>query len=149
MRRALRAGQVTYALMLNAAAGLLTSPISWSHHWVWAAPALFTCPSPASPDHRRPRASAVLALLTFAVGPHWLLPHGAGREPHWPWWQQALGDSYALTALAVLTHAAINSLLPRPKPSDPGAGRPAAPRGQELEPAPPRTHDHARVPAGT
>src|SRR5215469_17528237 len=38
MRTAIQAGHVTYALLLNAAAGLLISPISWSHHWVWAAP---------------------------------------------------------------------------------------------------------------
>src|SRR5579859_4794463 len=42
MRGALKNGQVTRALLVNAAAGLLISPISWSHHWVWAAPALLT-----------------------------------------------------------------------------------------------------------
>ena len=55
MRAALQAGQVTTALLLNAAAGLLISPISWSHHWVWAAPGLLGCLSATSPD-RRPAA---------------------------------------------------------------------------------------------
>ena len=40
MRRALAAGEPALALSLNAVAALLISPISWSHHWVWAAPAL-------------------------------------------------------------------------------------------------------------
>src|SRR5262249_23241973 len=40
MRGAIKTGHVTHALLLNAAVGLLISPISWSHHWVWAAPAL-------------------------------------------------------------------------------------------------------------
>jgi alpha-1,2-mannosyltransferase len=114
MRGALKASQVTSALSLNAAAGLLISPISWSHHWVWAAPALLTCLSTASPDRRRLLTFAVPALLTFAIGPHWLLPSGGSRELHWAWWQQVAGDSYALIGLAVLTQAAIKNLLPRP-----------------------------------
>ena len=83
IRGALRTGQVTRALLLNAAAGLLISPISWSHHWVWAAPALLTCLATTGPDRRRPPALAVLTLLTFAIAPHCLLPSGSGRELHW------------------------------------------------------------------
>ena len=148
MRGVLKANQVTYALLLNATAGLLISPISWSHHWVWAAPALLTCLS--TPNRRRPPTFAILALLTFAIAPHWLLPSGGGRELHWSWWQQALGDSYALTGLAALTQAAIKNLLPRPKRRDPGTARtPAAPHDQELGPVPSETRDDASVPART
>ncbi len=86
MRAALKTGQVTSALLLNAAAGLLISPISWSHHWVWAAPALLTYLATTHPNRRRPPASAVLALLTFAIAPHWLVPSGGGRELHWSCW---------------------------------------------------------------
>ena len=50
----------------------------------------------------------LIAAITPAV------PSGVGRELHWAWWQQAVGDSYALTALAALTWAAIRNLLPRP-----------------------------------
>jgi alpha-1,2-mannosyltransferase len=127
MRGALNAGQLTSALVLNAAAGLLISPISWSHHWVWAAPALLTGLS-SNPKRWRLLAFPILALLTFAIAPHWLLPNGDGRELHWSWWQQALGNSYALTGLAALTHAAITNLLPRPKRRGPGPpDTPAAP----------------------
>jgi alpha-1,2-mannosyltransferase len=148
MRRALRTGRVTHALLLNAAAGLLISPISWSHHWVWAAPALLTCLAATGPNQRRLLGCAVLALLTFAIAPHWLLPSGGGRELHWSWWQQALGDSYALIALAALARAAINSLLTRPKLWGPGtAGTLAAPHKRELGPVPSQTRDDARVPA--
>ena len=35
MRRAFAASADAWALSLNAFAGLLISPISWSHHWVW------------------------------------------------------------------------------------------------------------------
>jgi alpha-1,2-mannosyltransferase len=146
---ALKTNQVTSALSLNAVAGLLISPISWSHHWVWAAPALFTCLSTTNPNRRRLLTFAVLVLLTFAVGPHWLLPYGGARELHWAWWQQAVGDSYALIGLAVLTQAAIKNLLPRPKRWDPGTeSRLAAPHDQELGPIPSKTRDDAspRVP---
>jgi len=145
IRGAFHTGQVTRALLLNAAAGLLISPISWSHHWVWAAPALLTCLATTHPNRRRPPAPAVLALLTFAIAPHCLLPSGGGRELHWSWWQQAAGDSYALTALAALTRAAIKNLLPRPKRRDPGT--PTAPHHQKLEPVPSETLDDASVPA--
>ena len=149
MRGALKANQMTHALVLNAAAGLLISPISWSHHWVWAAPALLTCLATTTADRWRPPTLAVLALLTFAIAPHWLLPAGGGRELHWAWWQQAVGDSYALIGLAVLTRAAIKVLLPRPNRWGPGtAGTLAAPH-QELRPVPSQTRDDAHVPART
>jgi alpha-1,2-mannosyltransferase len=113
---------------------LLISPISWSHHWVWAAPALLTCLSATGPNRRRPPTFAVLALLTFAIAPHWLLPTGADRELHWSWWQQAVGDSYTLIGLAVLTQAVIKNLLPRLRCGGPGtAGTLAAPHDQEPE----------------
>jgi alpha-1,2-mannosyltransferase len=150
MRGALEAGQATYALVLNAVAGLLISPISWSHHWVWAAPALLTYLATTNPKRRRLLAFPVLALLIFAIAPHWLLPSGAGRELHWAWWQQAAGDSYAVIGLAALTHAAITNLLPRRKRWGPDpAGTPAAPHDQELGPVPSKTRDDASVPART
>src|SRR6516165_3482078 len=147
MRGALRTGHVTHALLLNAAAGLLISPISWSHHWVWAAPALLACLAATNPNRRRLLGCAALALLIFATAPHWLLPSGDGRELHWSWWQQAVGDSYALIALAALTQAAIKDLLPRPKRRDPGTrGTLAALHDQELRPTPSQTRDGASVP---
>jgi len=150
MRGALQTGHVTHALLLNAAAGLLISPISWSHHWVWAAPALLTCLCTTSPNRRRPPTLAVLALLTFAIAPHWLLLSGDGRELHWAWWQQATGDSYALTALAALTWAAIRSLLPSPIRRGLGpAGTRAVLHDQELSPAPSESGDNAGALART
>lgn len=146
MRGALHTGHATHALLLNAAAGLLISPISWSHHWVWAAPALLTCLCTTSPNRQRPPTLAVLALLTFAIAPHCLLPSGSGHELHWAWWQQAVGDSYALTGLAALTRAAINNLLPHPiRRGLAPAGTVAALHDQELSPAPSETLDDAGV----
>ena len=146
MRGAIKSGHVTHALLFNAAAGLLISPISWSHHWVWAAPALLTCLATTSPNQRRLLACTVLTLLTFAIAPHWLLPSGSSRELHWSWWQQAAGDSYALIALATLTGAAIKNLLPRPQRRDLGtADTLAALHDQELRPVLSETRDDTNV----
>jgi len=147
MRGALRTGHVTHALLLNAAAGLLISPISWSHHWVWAAPALFTCLATTNPNQRRLLACALFALLTFAIAPHWLLPSGDGREVHWSWWQQAMGDSYVLIGLVVLTWAAIKNLLTRPRSQGLDTrGTLAELHDQELRPVPSETRDDLSVP---
>lgn len=95
MRYALAAGDVYLALVLNAFAILLVSPISWSHHWVWAVPALLCLAISA-------RRLALGGFVLFAVGPQCWLPQGASRELHWAPWQQLLGDSYVLCAVAVI-----------------------------------------------
>ena len=142
MRGAIKTNHVTHALLLNAVAGLLISPISWSHHWVWAAPALLTYLSATNPNRRSPPRFAVLALLIFAIGPHWLLPSGGGRELHWSWWQQTAGDSYVLIGLGALTWAATKNLLTGFKRSGPGMAHPlAVPRDHEPRSVPAQTRD--------
>ena len=150
MRRAFRTGQVTHALLLNAAAGLLISPISWSHHWVWAVPALLTYLAATGSHRRRPTAVVVLAVLIFAVGLHWLLPAGGGRELHWAWWQHIIGDSYALIGLAVLIHAAAGSLLPHQQRRGPGSTDPLwAAHNRELERVPAAAHAEVEALTGS
>ena len=93
-----------------------------------------------NPNQRRLLACALLALLTFAIAPHWLLPSGGGRELYWSWWQQAMGDSYALIGLVILTWAAIKNLLTRPRSQGLGTGgRLAELHDQELRPVPSET----------
>ncbi|MFB9905802.1 glycosyltransferase 87 family protein [Allokutzneria oryzae] len=82
------------ALVTNAAGVLVLSPISWSHHWVWIAPALVVLVALARPW---------LALVpVFVVGPHSLLPAGNHLEATWTWWQHLVGNAYLLIALATL-----------------------------------------------
>ena len=53
MRRVLRAGEPTLAVICVALFGLVVSPVSWSHHWVWALPAvLVTAIGLAAPQRR-------------------------------------------------------------------------------------------------
>lgn len=88
-------------VVLAAAAlgGLCVSPISWSHHWVWLAPAAVAL------VHLRHWAWAVLTAAVAVVGPHWLVPHdSAGLVGPTPWAQAAAAAFPVLAAclLAVL-----------------------------------------------
>jgi alpha-1,2-mannosyltransferase len=95
-----RARDPVVALLLVAAAGLLVSPVSWSHHWVWVVPAVTAF---AVRTSRRFRPAIVLpaTVAVFAVG-HRFLPHARDRELEWTWWQHVVGNSYLLAALAFL-----------------------------------------------
>jgi alpha-1,2-mannosyltransferase len=104
MRRAVAAGESALALSLNALAALLISPISWTHHWVWVAPALM-CLAVTGRRHswRAGLAAACAGLVLFVVSPMWLLPgSSANGELSWAWWQQAIGDTYVIFAAIVL-----------------------------------------------
>jgi alpha-1,2-mannosyltransferase len=108
MRRALAGGEPACALSVNALAALLISPISWSHHWVWAAPALM-CLAVTGRRHswRGGVAAAWAGLVLFEVSPMWLLPHsGTAGELGWAWWEQVIGDTYMIFGAVVLVLAA-------------------------------------------
>ncbi len=61
-RRQLRTGDDVAALTAIAIGGLLASPLSWTHHWVWAVPAVLVLVS------RRQWLGAWLLGLVFAIG---------------------------------------------------------------------------------
>jgi alpha-1,2-mannosyltransferase len=108
MRRALAGGEPAWALSVNALAALLISPISWSHHWVWAAPALM-CLAVTGRRHswRGGVAAAWAGLVLFEVSPMWLLPRsGTTGEAGWAWWEQVIGDTYVIFGVLVLVLAA-------------------------------------------
>ena len=95
------------ALTVNATAILLVSPVSWSHHWVWVAPAALVAADAVERGGRsRPYLLAIAAIVVmFMVGPQWLLPHGGDHERHWSLWEQLIGSSYVLVTFAVLVIA--------------------------------------------
>ena len=125
-RRVLRASQPGLALVLVATAGLLVSPMSWSHHWVWCVPALLVL-ADLGHVHRMPRWLALTGVVLFLVSPHALLPHRGAAGEHWALWQQVVGASYVLWALLLLSAAAVAGhrwLRPKawaPSPLNPGA----------------------------
>jgi alpha-1,2-mannosyltransferase len=90
-----RAGRDVEAMLVVAAVGLLCSPISWSHHWVWAVPALVVLA--AAWENRRVRWTTAALAAVFLVGPHWLFPKGG--ELSLDLWQQVLLDAYVVVAV--------------------------------------------------
>ena len=113
MRHALAASQDCWALSLNAFAVLLISPMSWSHHWVWCAPALLTLADLGRRHrHRLALTAAACGLVLFAAAPQWWLGRFAGPELRWAAWQQAIGSSYVLFAALVLLLSACGLFTP-------------------------------------
>lgn len=100
----IRRAPAPLALMVTAAVALLASPTSWSHHWVWVAPALLV----AAASAWRARSvvwTAVTAVSTavFVLAPHRLgLPRAGGIERTWTWWQQVLGGTYVWFTVVVV-----------------------------------------------
>ena len=106
MRRALRAGEPTVALVCVALFGLVVSPVSWSHHWVWVLPAVLVTWILAW--RRRNVALAVLSATGVALmrwTPIDLLPKH--HETTANWWRQVAGSSYVWWALAVIVAAGL------------------------------------------
>lgn len=126
-RRVLRAGEPILALVCVALFGLVVSPVSWSHHWVWMLPAVVVV-GVLGYRHR-----AVLLGVLSAAGvalmvrsPIELLPEH--HEADATWWRQLAGASYVWWALAVLVTAGA-TLRPRDATSSGPPGQPAAVSG--------------------
>jgi alpha-1,2-mannosyltransferase len=107
MRDAQARSADAWALSVNAFAALLISPISWSHHWVWALPGLLTLAAISRRRrHRAGLATAIAGLVVFGAAPQWWFPFGENRESHWAVWQQIIGSSYVIVAAVILLLAA-------------------------------------------
>ncbi|MDT5258180.1 MAG: alpha,2-mannosyltransferase, partial [Mycobacterium sp.] len=106
MRRVLRAGEPILAVVCVALFGLVVSPVSWSHHWVWVLPAVLVTGVLAW--RRRNVALAVLTAIGVALmrwTPIDLLPKH--HETTANWWHQLAGSSYVWWALAVIVTAGL------------------------------------------
>ena len=111
-----RLGDVRLAVNLCGVAGLLASPVSWLHHFVWVVPLAMSLL-----ERRRigPRSLPTwfLALGWLFVGwvvvaPFTDLPNGADVELQWRWSQHLLASITAVLGL-VLLPAAIMIARPR------------------------------------
>ena len=100
-RRAVRCGQPVLALICVAMFGLVVSPVSWSHHWVWALPTVLVTAVLAVRLRRVALGAVSLAGLALMVWtPITLLPEH--RETAASLWRQIAGGSYLWWALAVI-----------------------------------------------
>ena len=92
---------------LAAVTGLLVSPISWSHHWVWCVPilALLWCQA---------RVWVVPTLLVFWSYAVWLVPHGDGVELSLDGFDVARSAPYVVLGLGFLVLSAVASARAAP-----------------------------------
>ncbi len=96
-----RADQSMLALICVAMFGLVVSPVSWSHHWVWALPTVIVC-SVVAYRHRHALLGAVTAagVALMVWTPITLMPEH--HETTASLWRQLVGGSYVWWAVAVI-----------------------------------------------
>ena len=81
--------------------GLLVSPITWSHHWVWGLASVVALITVALRLKSAPLAAVALVQgALFIMAPHWWFSHGQVNELHWNVVEQLVGSSYTLAAIA-------------------------------------------------
>ena len=95
-----RGGDPLLATCLTALAGLVASPVSWSHHWVWALPVALVL-------WERSRWAAAAWVAVFVARPVLWPPWGQGREYAWGPVEHLVGNAYLLSALAVCAWAGL------------------------------------------
>jgi glycosyl transferase family 87 len=136
-----RARQPVPAMLACALTGLLVSPLSWDHHWVWVAPGIALLAHLGAVARRRAVraawwAAAACLFLIFACWPQFwnlgqsgLTPAGLGwyapgtyfatgskpwyHEFHWHGLQLLAGNSAVLTGLACLAALVVAAVLCR------------------------------------
>jgi alpha-1,2-mannosyltransferase len=95
-----RRGDPLLGTLLAALAMLLASPVSWSHHWVWALPVSLVL-------WERSRLAAVAWTAVFVTRPILWPPWGAHREDDWSVLDHLVGNAYVLAAVALAGWAAL------------------------------------------
>ena len=134
-RRCVRAREPLLGAGVLAVAGLLVSPISWSHHWVWALPVLPVLAEFAvRHGSRAPWWVLGAGVVPFAVGPHWLLPHDDGRERAWSVVEQVVGAHLPLWGATVLVVVGGCLWAPAARPMSPDRGDGRRPRATTTDP---------------
>jgi alpha-1,2-mannosyltransferase len=123
-----RLGEVGLAVTLCGVAGLLASPVSWLHHFVWVVP-LALClarMTPAGGRRRMPAWLEVLGWLLFGwvvAVPFRRLPSGGDLERQWTWWQHTIGSGTALLGVALIVGSIVVARQSGRAPQRPASGQ--------------------------
>jgi alpha-1,2-mannosyltransferase len=127
-----RRGEQLAAVSVCALIGLLSSPVSWSHHWVWILPVGISLLCVL-----RGRWRVIVGALwfgAFLVAPIWWPPRRDNRELSWNPVEQLAGNAYLWLALAGVALLVVASK----------SGEPVEPAG-EVVPAGGGDLQHPRV----
>jgi alpha-1,2-mannosyltransferase len=97
-----RRGDRALGTCLAAVAMLVASPISWSHHWVWAVPIALAL-------WERGRWGSAAWVAVFVARPVLWPPWGHGREYDWGPLEHLVGNAYLLAAVVLSVWAAVEA----------------------------------------
>lgn len=106
-----RAGETDFAVVLTALTGLLASPISWSHHFVWVLPLLVIALREGTKLPVWLRAYAVVVCLWVAHAPFTKLPEF--KEMEYTTGQLLIDSGDAIGGTVLLVAAIVAALLLR------------------------------------
>jgi alpha-1,2-mannosyltransferase len=135
-----RRGQELAGIVTCAFTGLLVSPVSWSHHWVWIVPALVAVTdlavragkagrlSPRLQAHRLAAAASGLTVVAIVVlfaaypfhaapgapevpaGLIWTVPSPGAQGSHMTGYQELVGNLYVLAGCIGLVAVAVGAV---------------------------------------
>jgi alpha-1,2-mannosyltransferase len=118
-----RRGQEMIGILVCALTGLLVSPVSWSHHWVWAAPMLMVLVYLATGPVALPRLwrlacwAGIAAIGGLLSGVLWILRSSGTNPPVqgriMTGGEQVIGDLYVLAGVLALGVVAFVLVLSR------------------------------------
>jgi hypothetical protein len=103
-----RRGDWLRATAITGVTGLLISPVSWTHHWVYVIPALIAL----ARDGKRARIAAGCAFLLFTLAPLWWTPHSLTRPTYgFHGWMTLVANCYLAAGLVFLGYMAWRAYL--------------------------------------
>ncbi len=95
------------AAAVTGVTGLLVSPISWTHHWIWVIPALVLLARGDTGE----RIAAAAAAVLFVLAPPWWTPHGGDSHEYGLHGLLSLAaNSYLIAAIAFVVYQAVRAL---------------------------------------
>jgi alpha-1,2-mannosyltransferase len=125
-RKQLALGHDLAALVCIAIGGLLASPVSWSHHYVWAAPALIIL------FLEKSTVAAAVGAAIFYVAPWQNIPFDNGLELTYGPWELFVSAAYPLAAVLWLASRLFARSATTVTPPDPRE-QVAQPRGELVQ----------------
>ncbi|WP_192808655.1 glycosyltransferase 87 family protein [Actinomadura montaniterrae] len=107
-----RRGDWLSATAVTGVTGLLVSPISWAHHWVWIVPVLAVL---LRDGHRK---TALVGCIVFVLSPLWWTPHNGDPREYGLHLLTPVANCYLVAGLYFLVHMAVR-LRPQNDPPPP------------------------------
>lgn len=121
--RAYRTADPVLAMSVTAAFGLLISPVSWGHHWVFMVPAFIGMVAVGVRRRHVGWLSAAVVVGAVAVYPPYLLTEEGGYLMTVP--QQLAANGFCVVGIVLLVFYAVPEITYRTRPAVRHAGNPA------------------------